>query len=185
MELRQNKNFLPVYKRSNVMWRETSEKRVVLYRLLVCFSCTNRLLSCKNEKALIFFAKLLCFYNIPIAWHFLKKYGKRAEICIEVFSLIKHMQLFRKIAGMRCCNRFGAFWVIFALHNLPKRLPYFLQFILQYYAFEFIVYLWKRRYRQQRRVYWCSGIFSPRVSVVIVFIFLKIPNKESLFEGTW
>ena len=51
---------------------------------------------------------------------------------------------------------------------------------------EFIVYLWKRRYRQQRRVYWwCSGIFSPRVSVVIVFIFLKIPNKESLFEGTW
>ena len=89
MELRQNKNFLPVYKRSNAMWRETSEKRVVLYRLLVCFSCTNRLLSCKNEKALIFFAKLLCFYNIPIAWHFLKKYGKRAEICIEVFFFNK------------------------------------------------------------------------------------------------
>ena len=41
---------------------EKRQKKGSFYiRLLVCFSCTNRLLSCKNEKALIFFCKTPLF----------------------------------------------------------------------------------------------------------------------------
>ena len=189
MELRQNKNFLPVYKRSNAMWRETSEKRVVLYRLLVCFSCTNRLLSCKNEKALIFFCKTPLFLqhtncvtllgeiwqksrNLHRSFFFNKTHAVVSENCWN--ALLQQIWSFFEsfLLCITCRNVCRIFCTLFC--NIIMRLNC-----------EFIVYLWKRRYRQQRRVYWCSGIFSPRVSVVIVFIFLKIPNKESLFEGTW